>query len=71
MLVHRWDYAPQQQPLEEMSRVLAALERAFNKLVDMLMAKEVKALIAELQKATTATTFRGNLHKAYVMRRNS
>ena len=41
LCAHRCQYTPH-QPLVEMKRILDALNKAFNKLVDMMLTKEMK-----------------------------
>ena len=41
LCAHRCQYTPH-QPLVEMKRILDALNKAYNKLVDMMLTKEMK-----------------------------
>ena len=41
MCTHRCQYTPQ-QPLGEMKKILSALNKAFNKLTELMLTKEMK-----------------------------
>ena len=61
LCAHRCQYTPQ-QPLAEMKRILNALDKAFNRLVDMFLAREMKFLINELAAPASEITLRSALN---------
>ena len=61
LCAHRCQYTPN-QPLTEMSRILTTLEKSFAKYVDMLLLKEIKILIDELESPTSEIGLRSCLN---------
>ncbi len=62
LCAHRCQYTPQ-QPLAEMRGILAALEDAFNRLVDMTLAGQLRALVDQLDSPSSSpVSLRTSLH---------
>ncbi len=62
LCAHRCQYMPQ-QPLMEMRRILAALEDAFNRLVDMTLAGQLHMLVDQLDcPSSCPVSLRTSLH---------
>ena len=49
LFAHRSQYSPRQQQPSNLIKIIAALERAFEKLVDMTLAKELRSVTLELK----------------------
>eukprot|EP00095_Tigriopus_kingsejongensis_P011759 snap_masked-scaffold241_size241811-processed-gene-1.3 protein:Tk11759 transcript:snap_masked-scaffold241_size241811-processed-gene-1.3-mRNA-1 annotation:"conserved hypothetical protein" len=61
LCAHRCQYTPQ-QPLGEIKRILAALDKGFNNLVDMMLSREMQMLLRELDTPSSEISLRSALN---------
>lgn len=66
LCAHRCQYTPQ-QPLAEIKRILAALDKGFNNLVDMMLSREMQLLIRELDTPSSEISLRSALNTVILL----